>query len=119
MFFLQVNNLVKSTLGLYGKINFLVNNAGGQFLSTAEHISSKGWNAVIETNLTGTFYMCKAGECHNGPKINVSLLRDHRECEKRNYWEFRSFKSLTFIPLLFLSSIPSKFIHCILMFVSL
>uniref|UniRef100_A0A2K5R1A0 Peroxisomal trans-2-enoyl-CoA reductase n=1 Tax=Cebus imitator TaxID=2715852 RepID=A0A2K5R1A0_CEBIM len=59
----EVNNLVKSTLDIYGKINFLVNNGGGQFLSPAEHISSKGWNAVVETNLTGTFYMCKA---HSG-----------------------------------------------------
>ncbi|XP_047301063.1 peroxisomal trans-2-enoyl-CoA reductase isoform X2 [Homo sapiens] len=57
----EVNNLVKSTLDTFGKINFLVNNGGGQFLSPAEHISSKGWHAVLETNLTGTFYMCKAG----------------------------------------------------------
>nr|XP_020014161.1 peroxisomal trans-2-enoyl-CoA reductase isoform X2 [Castor canadensis] len=75
----EVNNLVKSTLGLYGKINFLVNNAGGQFLSTAEHISSKGWNAVIETNLTGTFYMCKAVynswmKEHGGSIVNIIIL---------------------------------------------
>ena len=58
-----MNNLVKSTLDIYGKINFLVNNGGGQFLAPAEHITAKGWHAVIETNLTGTFYMCKAGKC--------------------------------------------------------
>uniref|UniRef100_M3Y2Z1 Peroxisomal trans-2-enoyl-CoA reductase n=1 Tax=Mustela putorius furo TaxID=9669 RepID=M3Y2Z1_MUSPF len=57
----EVENLVRSTLDVYGKINFLVNNGGGQFMSPAEHISAKGWHAVIETNLTGTFYMCKAG----------------------------------------------------------
>ncbi|KAF6361973.1 peroxisomal trans-2-enoyl-CoA reductase [Rhinolophus ferrumequinum] len=57
----EVNNLIKSTLDIYGKINFLVNNGGGQFMSPAEHITSKGWHAVIETNLSGTFYMCKAG----------------------------------------------------------
>uniref|UniRef100_M3YYE9 Peroxisomal trans-2-enoyl-CoA reductase n=1 Tax=Mustela putorius furo TaxID=9669 RepID=M3YYE9_MUSPF len=56
----RVENLVRSTLDIYGKINFLVNNGGGQFTSPAEHISAKGWHAVIETNLTGTFYMCKA-----------------------------------------------------------
>ena len=37
-----------------------MNNAGGQFMSPPEAISMKGWNAVIETNLTGTFSMCKA-----------------------------------------------------------
>jgi citronellol/citronellal dehydrogenase len=34
----------------------LVNNAGGQFPSTAEDISEKGWNAVINNNLNGTWY---------------------------------------------------------------
>ncbi|KAM9034335.1 peroxisomal trans-2-enoyl-CoA reductase-like [Sarcophilus harrisii] len=56
----EVNNLVKLTLYEHGKINFLVNNGGGQFLSPTEFITSKGWNAVVETNLTGTFYLCKA-----------------------------------------------------------
>jgi citronellol/citronellal dehydrogenase len=44
----------------YGGVDALVNNAGGQFLSPAELISPKGWNAVIETNLTGTFHMSRA-----------------------------------------------------------
>ncbi|XP_024618916.1 peroxisomal trans-2-enoyl-CoA reductase [Neophocaena asiaeorientalis asiaeorientalis] len=57
----EANNLVKATLDFYGQISFLVNNGGGQFFSPSEHISSKGWNAVIETKLMGAFYMCKAG----------------------------------------------------------
>ncbi|XP_006735064.1 peroxisomal trans-2-enoyl-CoA reductase isoform X1 [Leptonychotes weddellii] len=75
----EVNNLVKSTLDIYGKINFLVNNGGGQFMSPAEHISAKGWHAVIETNLTGTFYMCKAVynswmKEHGGSIVNIIIL---------------------------------------------
>uniref|UniRef100_A0A8C6QFX8 Peroxisomal trans-2-enoyl-CoA reductase n=1 Tax=Nannospalax galili TaxID=1026970 RepID=A0A8C6QFX8_NANGA len=75
----EVNNLVKSTLALHGKINFLVNNGGGQFLSPVEHISAKGWHAVIETNLTGTFYMCKAVynswmKEHGGSIVNIIVL---------------------------------------------
>jgi len=38
-----------------GSLHGVVNNAGGQFPSPAQFISDKGWNAVIETNLTGTF----------------------------------------------------------------
>lgn len=49
----------------YGRIDGLVNNAGGQFVSPAEHISPKGWHAVVETNLTGTFNMCRAA-FHSG-----------------------------------------------------
>nr|XP_035941216.1 peroxisomal trans-2-enoyl-CoA reductase isoform X2 [Halichoerus grypus] len=75
----EVNNLVKSTLDIYGKINFLVNNGGGQFRSPTEHISAKGWHAVIETNLTGTFYMCKAVynswmKEHGGSIVNIIIL---------------------------------------------
>lgn len=40
-----------------GRVDILVNNAGGQFPSAAEAISPKGWKAVIETNLNGTWFM--------------------------------------------------------------
>ncbi len=42
-----------------GSIDILINNAGGQFPSPTEAISQKGWHAVIETNLTGTFLVTK------------------------------------------------------------
>ena len=40
-----------------GGLHILVNNAGGQFPSPAKDISLKGWNAVIDNNLNGTWYM--------------------------------------------------------------
>ncbi len=40
-----------------GGLDILVNNAGGQFPQDALDISAKGWNAVIDTNLNGTWYM--------------------------------------------------------------
>jgi len=39
------------------RIDILVNNAGGQFAQPARDYKAKGWNAVIETNLTGTWNM--------------------------------------------------------------
>jgi citronellol/citronellal dehydrogenase len=39
------------------KLDILVNNAGGQFPSPAEDISFKGWNAVVNNNLNGTWYV--------------------------------------------------------------
>ncbi|CAD5121788.1 DgyrCDS10264 [Dimorphilus gyrociliatus] len=56
----QVKNMMQTTIERFGKIDFLVNNSGGQFYSPASNINSKGFNAVIETNLVGTFYCCKA-----------------------------------------------------------
>jgi NAD(P)-dependent dehydrogenase (short-subunit alcohol dehydrogenase family) len=43
-----------------GAIDLLVNNGGGQFPAPAALITRKGWDAVIETNLTGTFLMSQA-----------------------------------------------------------
>lgn len=57
-----VRALIEKTLNKYGKLDFLVNNGGGQFPSPASDISLKGWNAVIETNLTGTYLMMREGK---------------------------------------------------------
>ena len=42
----QVDALVQATLGRFGRVDVLVNNAGGQFEAPAEEISLKGWRAV-------------------------------------------------------------------------
>lgn len=53
----SIDAAIDAALARFGKVDFLVNNGGGQFPSPAIAISEKGWNAVIETNLTGTFMM--------------------------------------------------------------
>lgn len=52
---------MEETISSYGKIDFLVNNGGGQFMSPVSSMSSKGWKAVIDTNLNGTFLCCREG----------------------------------------------------------
>jgi citronellol/citronellal dehydrogenase len=42
---------------LFPRIDVLVNNAGGQFAQAARDFKPKGWNAVVDTNLTGTWNM--------------------------------------------------------------
>ncbi len=44
----------------HGRIDLLVNNAGGQFLSPAEAISPKGFRTVIDLNVQGTWQMTHA-----------------------------------------------------------
>jgi len=44
----------------FGGVDVLVNNAGGQFPQAAIDFKPKGWNAVIDTNLNGTWYMTQA-----------------------------------------------------------
>lgn len=47
-------------VGRHDRIDTLVNNAGGQFLSPAEAISPKGFRTVVELNVTGTWLMTHA-----------------------------------------------------------
>jgi citronellol/citronellal dehydrogenase len=42
---------------LFPRIDILINNAGGQFPQPARDFKPKGWQAVIDTNLTGTWNM--------------------------------------------------------------
>lgn len=56
----QVAELVDETWDRYGRLDHAINNAGGQFSSPAVDISPKGWHAVIETNLYGTWYVMQA-----------------------------------------------------------
>jgi citronellol/citronellal dehydrogenase len=44
----------------FGGLDILVNNAGGQFPQAAIDFSAKGWGAVIDTNLNGTWHMMQA-----------------------------------------------------------
>ncbi|NKC14666.1 MAG: SDR family oxidoreductase [Gammaproteobacteria bacterium] len=55
-----VDTLMEQAFNAYGRVHVLVNNAGGQFAQDAIDFSVKGWNAVIDTNLNGTWYMMQA-----------------------------------------------------------
>lgn len=43
-----------------GAPTVLINNAGGQFPIAAEHLTTKGWEAVVRNNLNGTFFVTQA-----------------------------------------------------------
>jgi NAD(P)-dependent dehydrogenase (short-subunit alcohol dehydrogenase family) len=44
----------------HGRIDFLLNNAAGNFIVPAEQLSINGWNSVIGIVLNGTFYCSSA-----------------------------------------------------------
>ena len=59
-----VADLIKDVVAKHGRLDHLVNNAGGQFPQAAIDYSVKGWNAVIDTNLNGSWYMMQAAARH-------------------------------------------------------
>jgi citronellol/citronellal dehydrogenase len=71
-----VQATVRAVLEQYGRIDALLNNAGGQYPSALKDISQKGWETVVRTNLTGGFLMAR--ECltqwmqqHGGAVVNI------------------------------------------------
>lgn len=59
-----VAQLITDVVAAHGRIDHLINNAGGQFPQAAIDYSVKGWNAVIDTNLNGSWYMMQAVARH-------------------------------------------------------
>ena len=58
-----VKQTVAAILTDFGRIDMLVNNAGGQFHAPLSAISAKGWDTVVRNNLTGGFLVAR--ECVN------------------------------------------------------
>ncbi|MEH7344018.1 2,4-dienoyl-CoA reductase [Bacillus sp. JJ1532] len=52
----HVKNMVDEALKTFGRIDYLINNAAGNFICPAEKLSANGWNSVINIVLNGTFY---------------------------------------------------------------
>ena len=53
----EVDALLDEVFERHGRIDHLINNAGGQFPQDAIDFTRKGWNAVIDLNLNGTWWM--------------------------------------------------------------
>ncbi|MHC4831474.1 MAG: SDR family oxidoreductase [Planctomycetota bacterium] len=71
-----VKACIAGALSHYGRLDGLVNNAGGQFLCPVDQISTKGFKAVVETNLVGTFLMSREAfsqhmSKHGGAIVNI------------------------------------------------
>lgn len=74
----QVNDLMEYIIKTHKALHLLVNNAGGQFVCSAEEMSSNGFQAVVQTNLAGTFHVCRAAHEHymrdnGGSVVNITL----------------------------------------------
>ncbi len=85
----DARRLVSGVIERHGRLDLLVNNAGGQFFSPAELIAAKGWRAVWRLNVDGMLNMAEAafglafsptsagGGTGGGTIVNVTLSPHH------------------------------------------
>jgi citronellol/citronellal dehydrogenase len=75
----EARRMVRTALERHGRLDVLVNNAGGQFFSPAELIAAKGWRAVWRLNVEGGLNMAEAAfelafaAAGMGTVVNVTL----------------------------------------------
>ena len=78
----DATRIVETAREAHGRLDVLVNNAGGQYFVPAESIAAKGWAAVMRLNVEGTYAMTRAaagagfGE-DGGTVINVTVSPHH------------------------------------------
>jgi citronellol/citronellal dehydrogenase len=71
-----VDAAVAGVVAEHGRLDGVVNNAGGQFPIEAGELAPKGWNAVVDTNLNGTWWVTQAAfrealREHGGAVVNM------------------------------------------------
>jgi NAD(P)-dependent dehydrogenase (short-subunit alcohol dehydrogenase family) len=75
--------IVATALERLGRLDLVLNNAGGQYMVPAESLATKGWRAVQRLNVDGTLAMCKAAfelamrDPGAGTILNVTVSPHH------------------------------------------
>jgi citronellol/citronellal dehydrogenase len=79
----EAKRIVQAALDRHGRLDFLLNNAGGQYFVPAEGIAVKGWRAVQRLNVGGTLAMSQAAyelamrPARGGTIVNVTVSPHH------------------------------------------
>ena len=60
----DAQHVVAETLRHYGRLDIIVCNAGVGSFGELEHFSSADWDQIFDTNVKGTFLLCKAAVPH-------------------------------------------------------
>jgi len=80
----SIDAMRDASLERFGSVDFVINNAGGQFQANPFAISDNGWRAVIDLNLNGTWNMCSRFMPHLMARRRGSIVNVvHMFCSER------------------------------------
>jgi gluconate 5-dehydrogenase len=87
----QVRAVIDKTIATFGKIDILINNAGISWAAEPEAMPLDKWQAVLNTNLTGTFLFSQAAGQHmlarqRGCIINVASIAGMVGSVSTSHW---------------------------------
>lgn len=77
----ELHALVQHAVKWAGRLDVMINNAGVSWWKPIEDVDEEFWNSIVETNLRGTFFGCKAAAAHlkpGGSIVNISSLAGKR-----------------------------------------
>lgn len=79
----RVHEVVREVASTHGRLDLLVNNAAGNFYVPSEQMSANAWKAVLDIDLTGTFFCSQAvvpvmREQRGGRIVNISMTLHYR-----------------------------------------
>jgi NADP-dependent 3-hydroxy acid dehydrogenase YdfG len=92
----DASRAVEATVAQFGRLDILVNSAGVNEAGGIETLTSAQWHRVIDINLMGTIYSCKAafplmkGQ-GGGDIVNISSTAG-----RRSGWQFASYSTSKF-----------------------
>lgn len=72
----EVEAMVQEAIEKFGRLDFLINNAGIQIPADSDQVSIEDFDRVLGVNLRGSFVAAKAAIQHF-PKANITLFREH------------------------------------------
>ncbi len=79
----DARRLIETTLERHGRLDMLVNNAGGQYYTPAEGIVAKGWRAVWRLNVDGLLNMALAAVEHG---MGAEVAGEEEEMRESTRW---------------------------------
>lgn len=92
----EATKSIEDTVAAFGRIDILVNSAGINEFGGIETLSLDQWRKVIDINLMGTIYTCRAAFMHMKAQGAGDIVNISSTSGRRSAWQFASYSTSKF-----------------------